>query len=361
MVSVREARQVPITCFLNQDPQNPQTQTLPNNNGAPKPLARPPRLGPLTVLDPFELRHNVAGNLSERAQKSFQLECGNAEKYCRSLQYQRKSAKGKSWGLVRLFAPRSPTVPSRGGSGSSESKERHLEISLPFRLAALPDAARFRLGTAGDGFREQWFAMVRVAAERVFQEVLGCSPAQEEEFEAQMDTGVMDTSNPEGRTPSCSSLDTSTSPLGTPQAGQKRPLASTDSSPISPQEKRQRLSSADEQPHSATWCWVQRHRVWAGRRKVRRDLLKSSGTESSQPEGDGVEMELQVTRLIAAKEPDPRDLLAFRVGADVFGGNENTKVVFRFTTLSDNLGLFQDFFHFLECFLPKTTDALLGK
>ncbi|XP_041941169.1 speckle targeted PIP5K1A-regulated poly(A) polymerase [Alosa sapidissima] len=380
VLSVREARPVPITNFLPSEPPSSAPRR-------PDPPAGP-RLGPMTVLDPFELRHNVAGNLSERTHKSFQRECADAEKYCRSLQYQRKSSKGKSWGLVRLFAPRCPTGAGAGGrQGQGEGKERHLELSLPFRLAALPDAVQRRLGTAGERFREQWFAMVRLAVETVFQEVLGCSPAQEEEFEGQMDTSTssdavaMDTAKEpeevgghdqtEGvAAPSCSS-----GGVVSPQAGQKRPFASAETSPVSPQEKRQKLCAAEDEEEdegaepapSASWCWLQRHPVWAGRRKVRRDLLKARGVtgggsaEASQPDGGGVEMELQVTRHITAKEPDPHDLVAFKVGAQVVGGSENTRAVLRFTPLCDQKGHFQDFFHFLEIFLPKTTEAFLGK
>ncbi|KAG5280247.1 hypothetical protein AALO_G00086760 [Alosa alosa] len=320
--------------------------------------------------------------------KSFQRECADAEKYCRSLQYQRKSSKGKSWGLVRLFAPSCPTGAGAGGrQGQGEGKERHLELSLPFRLAALPDAVQRRLGTAGERFREQWFAMVRLAVETVFQEVLGCSPAQEEEFEGQMDTSTssdavaMDTAKePEevgghDQTEGVAAPSGSSGGVVSPQAGQKRPFASAETSPVSPQEKRQKLCAAEDEEEdegaepapSASWCWLQRHPVWAGRRKVRRDLLKARGVtgggsaEASQPDGGGVEMELQVTRHITAKEPDPHDLVAFKVGAQVVGGSENTRAVLRFTPLCDQKGHFQDFFHFLEIFLPKTTEAFLGK
>lgn len=338
----------------------------------------------MTILDPFELSHNVAGNVNERLHKSFQRECGDAEKYCRSLQYQRKSTKGKSWGLVRLFAPRCPTVPGASGSssqGEGKEKQQRLEIHLPLRPEALPGSLRCQLGAGGEGFRERWFSLVRAAVEKVLQQVLGCRPAREEDFEDQMDTsvssGTMDTSNPEEQ--QCASrarAETSSSSSDTPaasgdgahQAGQKRPLSSTgpDSGFSSPQGKRQRLSSGDEGPDSACWCLVQRHRVWAGRRRARRDMLKSGGggdggaAEHSLSEEGGVAMEVRVTELLTAQEPDPLDLLAFRVGARVEGDGENMATLLWFTPLFDSSGLFQDFFHFLESFIPKTTEVLLG-
>ncbi|KFO29445.1 Speckle targeted PIP5K1A-regulated poly(A) polymerase [Fukomys damarensis] len=67
------------------------------------------RLGPMNLQDPFELSHNVAANVTGRVAGRLQNCCRAAASYCRSLQYQRRSARGRDWGLLPLLQPSSPT------------------------------------------------------------------------------------------------------------------------------------------------------------------------------------------------------------------------------------------------------------
>lgn len=154
---------LPITDFLSKNREE-------GGGGDGEQLAKAPdvapRLGPLSLLDPFELSHNVAGNVTERSHRSFQKACQDAAKYCRSLQYQVKSIKGKPWGLVRLFSPQ--------GDASARLRSDELSISVPFSLASLPAALRQQLQAAGDAFRPLWFQKVCSAVERVLGTVLRC-------------------------------------------------------------------------------------------------------------------------------------------------------------------------------------------
>lgn len=348
VVSLRDGRALPITDFLHRDEEMKTTAEA----SCPKPKSSSaPKLGPMNVLDPFEQNHNVAGNINERTQMNFKRECCEAEKYCRSLQYQRKSAKGKSWGLMRLFAP-----PSEAGPRSQAGTEKMMEVSIPFKADVLPGPLRSQLALAGEAFRGLWFAKVCSAVQAVFNDVLKCSPSEQ----SQETTTCQDLDEAEEVNNNQSIEDVD--PPTKSQSGKKRPLT-TEEGPTSStciQVKRQRLDSDMEHPEPVHWSWTQRHQVWAGRRKVRRDLLKTSD-ETSKPEGGCVDIESRVTQSIVEKEQELQDSLEFKVDAEVVGGNENTKVNLRFNPSQDKEGLFRDFFHFLESFLPKMTETFLGK
>lgn len=348
VISVREGRALPVTDFLGQgdgdmeDPMDEQQPTKTHHKG--------PKLGPVNLLDPFELTHNVAGNLNERSGRSFQRECQEAEKYCRSLQYQRKSTKGKSWGLVRLFAP---------DGDPSHAKAEQLDISVPFKLAALPRSLQEQLQAAGDAFRSLWFQKVCAASLAVFQDVLGCHLAACTdtvfgEEPAGGATGDLDTSS--------ASLNTSASENGdglqnNSAVGSKRPLSSGSDASTSPQGKKPRLTRRSKSD-VLTWSFLQRHAVWAGRRKVRRELTKDS---DGKQEGSCTQLESQVTAHIAEKEAELKEPLEFKVNSQMLGGTETTRAVLRFEPASDKKGVFQDFFHFLEVFLPRMVETLLQK
>ncbi|XP_018597689.1 speckle targeted PIP5K1A-regulated poly(A) polymerase isoform X2 [Scleropages formosus] len=400
VVSLREGRALPVTAFLSKDEEAneaPVGEHLEMEEMRAKPRA--PKLGPLNVLDPFELSHNVAGNLNERTQRSFRHECEEAAKYCRSLQYQRKSAKGKVWGLVRLFIPRDGDAPSSTGDAA-----RQLVVSIPFKVTVLSETLRRRLHSAGDLFRQLWFTEVCKAILAVFQRVLGCTVVHGKTAEVPKggyegvdcsDTktigeesqaaptedekhGVATTSkavpvaacengnrmsnretNGVCRTSvSCSSANSDSSPLKQGK-GVKRTLSEEEALPICPADKKPKLHSAAESGVVQWWCEVQ-HRVWAGRRKARRDLLKSL-PETSRPEVGSVELEAEVTQRILLDHPAAEKLLQFAVEAKVLGGTEDTRAELRFTPCDEHASIFQDFFHFLELFLPKITEKLLEK
>lgn len=345
---------LPITDFLRSDEKavNAAETSSPKQK-----CSSSPKLGPMNVLDPFEQNHNVAGNLNERTQKNFKRECCEAEKYCRSLQYQRKSAKGKSWGLVRLFA-----TPSEAGPRSKVETEKVMEVSIPFKAAVLPEHLRAQLALAGKEFRGLWFAKVCSAVQIVFEEILKCSPLEETQTadlcqsqdKAERDGSEMEVNNNQ-------SLE-DTGPQAKSEAGKKRPLITEEGPSTSTVTlaKRPRLDEDVEHPEPVHWTWTQRNCVWAGRRKVRRDLLKTSD-ETSKPEGGCVDIESRVTRSIVEKGEKLQDLLEFKVDAEVVGGNESTKVVLCFHPSHDTAGVFQDFFHFLESFLPKMAETILGR
>ncbi|XP_066554869.1 speckle targeted PIP5K1A-regulated poly(A) polymerase isoform X2 [Amia ocellicauda] len=397
VISLREGRALPITDFLSVEEQQEAKEKEKKEEdekekeaagGGSSPKVSP-RLGPLNVLDPFELCHNVAGNLNERTQKSFLRECADAAKYCRSLQYQRKSAKGKVWGLVRLFSPRGR------GQGAAEA-ERELVIDIPFKLVVLPESMRGQLRDAGDGFRQLWFGKVCRAVERVFREILKCDVtegAEEEEDEERREEEKQAGAGDGPEAVNTAEWDPSATPVGPTEATEgrrkeqetnnndcpqtavspktcktlKRPRLSREgTTSISPITKKQRLALGDRQSVT-TWHGHVWHKVWAGRRKVRRDLLRTL-QEHDRPEGGSVELETQVTERIATLEQEGEGvavggtaILEFALQARVLGATEDTKTELCFFPGEDTCGLFQDFFHFLESFLPRMTEKLLER
>ncbi|KAM6160048.1 speckle targeted PIP5K1A-regulated poly(A) polymerase [Erethizon dorsatum] len=103
------------------------------------------RLGPMNLQDPFDLSHNVAANVTSCVAGRLQNCCRAAASYCRSLQYQRRSARGRDWGLLPLLQPRSPAS---------------LLAATPIPLPAAP------------------FPQLAAALVRVLQEALGCQIEQ---------------------------------------------------------------------------------------------------------------------------------------------------------------------------------------
>ncbi|XP_068779719.1 speckle targeted PIP5K1A-regulated poly(A) polymerase-like isoform X2 [Struthio camelus] len=130
------------------------------------------KLGPFNLQDPFELSHNVAANVTEKTAARFGRCCRDAAKYCRSLQYRRKSSKGKAWGLVRLFQP---GALESGGPGADA-----FLLAVAFDAAALSPAGRQQLSRA-PGFGRRWFREVCAAVAFVLGHVLKCSCAQQRE------------------------------------------------------------------------------------------------------------------------------------------------------------------------------------
>ncbi|NWQ95639.1 STPAP polymerase, partial [Burhinus bistriatus] len=119
------------------------------------------KLGALNLQDPFELSHNVAANVNEKTASRFGRCCRDAAKYCRSLQYRRKSSKGRAWGLTRLFQP-GAVEPGAASAGA-------FLISIP-----LDDAGGSQQLCREAGGRSPWFWEVCAAIAFVLRDVLKC-------------------------------------------------------------------------------------------------------------------------------------------------------------------------------------------
>ncbi|XP_032090309.1 speckle targeted PIP5K1A-regulated poly(A) polymerase [Thamnophis elegans] len=320
VISLREGRSLPLSDFLLSD------------------AGQKFKVGPINLQDPFELSHNVAANVNEKTALRLQRSCQDAAKYCRSLQYQRKSSKGKSWGLVRLFQP-----------GSSQAPE-HLVILLPLTPAT---QSRSELHPSKDS-PQLPFRRVCAGISYVLQHVLKCSCSENPQ-------GPGDDGESLGSDPEEDHLKTKTEQLS---VGSKRSLDLEDAALGAPPAKKSRMEVSLPDTESVTWDCTAWHRVWLGRRRVRRQF--SSPQADPKTSTDPLELEGKVSEAISQQEGQTRPvepLFGFSVCAtikDAGSGEQDPQVNLNFTPDPEQGGVFQDFFHFLQGFLPRMVEQYLA-
>ncbi|XP_072737351.1 speckle targeted PIP5K1A-regulated poly(A) polymerase-like [Ciconia boyciana] len=304
------------------------------------------RLGPLNLQDPFELSHNVAANVNEKTASRFGRCCRDAAKYCRSLQYRRKSSKGRAWGLTRLFQP-GAVEPGAASAGA-------FLISIP--LEAAGGSQQLCQEPSGRG---PWFWEVCAAIAFVLRDVLKCSCAAGKPPRAPREESGLP-----GHSALSEELPTGTdteepSAAELPAVGSKRCLPEAANGTALPGGKRPRTKVPEE---AASWSCAVWHRVWTGRRRVRRQLQHGDGPEG--PEGDSLELEQKVSEAIVRQEGAGQPLeplLRFQASARVAGTRQEARVLLRLVPSPAPPGpLFRDFFHFLHSFLPTVVRQRLG-
>ncbi|KAL8184244.1 UNVERIFIED_CONTAM: hypothetical protein K2H54_010788 [Gekko kuhli] len=303
--------------------------------------------GPFNLQDPFELSHNVAANVNEKTALRFRRCCQVAAKYCRSLQYQRKSSKGKIWGLVRLFQPGTADAEVLAAAG--------LVINFPLALAALPAQSRELLCRAGD-FHQQWFRKVCAGIAFVLRDVLKCSCSEEQEELEEEQPAVAECKQGGQETEVRAEQ---------PSAGRKRSLDEEEAAgSSSPSPKRPRTDTLLPEGHSMTWNCAVWHKVWLGRRRVRRQLRGPQ--PDPQHTAGSLELEAKVSEAISqqAGEARPADpLFQFavhaRAGASA-SGEQDGRLSLHFEPAPEQAAAFQEFFHFLQGFLPRAVEQQLA-
>ncbi|XP_054857347.1 speckle targeted PIP5K1A-regulated poly(A) polymerase [Eublepharis macularius] len=305
------------------------------------------KLGPFNLQDPFELSHNVAANVNEKTALRFQRCCQAASKYCRSLQYQRKSSKGKIWGLVRLFQP--------GTAEAEVPVAAEFVINLPLTLAVLPAETHELLCQARD-FQLRCFQKVCAGIAFILQDVLKCSC-----LEAQQGSEEERQAVPEGKQGE-QQTEAKAGPLS---AGCKRSLDEEEADSSSPSSKRPRTDTLVPEGESMTWDCATWHKVWLGRRRVRRQLR---GPQPDQQQAAGsLELEAKVSEAISQQEGGgkPADPLfhfsvCARVRADAFV-KQDMRISLCFEPAPEQAAAFQEFFHFLQGFLPRAVEQHLAR
>lgn len=304
------------------------------------------KLGPFNLQDPFELSHNVAANVNEKTALRFRRCCQVAAKYCRSLQYQRKSSKGKIWGLVRLFQPGTAEIDALAAAA--------LVINFPLTLAAPPAQSHEPLSQTGE-FQQQWFRKVCAGIVFVLQDVLKCSCSEVQEGLEQEQQGVTECEQGEQQTKVKSEQ---------LSAGCKRSLDEDEAGSSFPSPKKPRTDTLSPEGQSMSWNCAVWYTVWLGRRRVRRQLR---GPQPDPQHAPGhLELEAKVSEAISQQKGEGRPadpLLQFTVHAQAgvgASGKPDGHISLCFDPAPEQAAAFQEFFHFLQGFLPQAVEQKLA-
>lgn len=340
--------------------------------GLPSDLWEGLRLGPMNLQDPFDLSHNVAANVTSRVAKRLQSCCGAAASYCRSLQYQQRSSRGRDWGLLPLLQPSSP---------SSLLSAKSIPLpSAPFPqiIMALVNVLREALGCqieqgtkrrrsegartkdsplGGANKRVRLGGQEKSCEEGKEEEPRGCAGDRSENEAEEMVIELRDT--PEDW--ALGSGPPEELPLMTAKCLDKP----AEHNPMKPEVAGEgcqgETGKEASHPTSVSWRCALWHQVWQGRRRARRRLQQQTREEGRGGPTTGAEwlaMEALVTKeLNGPNSEQPRlegePLLTFAASASQA---EQTLTV---APLQDPQGLFPGLHHFLQVFIPQALKNLL--
>ncbi|XP_066216624.1 speckle targeted PIP5K1A-regulated poly(A) polymerase isoform X4 [Saccopteryx leptura] len=356
-------------------------QSLPVSGGLPSHLWEGLRLGPMNLQDPFDLSHNVAANVTSRVAGRLQNCCRAAANYCRSLQYQQRSSRGRDWGLIPLLQPSSPSsllsatpipLPPAPFTQLTAALAQVLREALGCHIEQ--GTKRLRSEGSGTGDSPCGGSCKRLkldgqskSPEEEEQEQQGCAGDRGEDGVEEMVIEVGETvqdwamwsPGQPGEPPQVTAKH-----LAIGEEEQSGHVVLAELAPKGPQ-------AAQEGPHvepgkgtspsSVSWRCALRHRVWQGRRRARRRLQQQTKEGGGGGAGTGVEWlatEARVTQelraLSSAKQRlEAEPLLTFVASASQ--ANQTLTV----TPLQDSEGLFPDLHHFLQVFLPQALRNLL--
>lgn len=355
-------------------------QALPVAGGLPSNLSEGLRLGPMNLQDPFDLSHNVAANVTSRVAGRLQNCCRAAANYCRSLQYQRRSSRGRDWGLLPLLQPSSPSsmlsaTPIPLPPASFTQLTAVLAQVLREALGCHIEQGTKRLRSEGGGPGEppQGGKSKRAkldgqkkSCEEEPEEQQGCAGEHGEDGVEEMviEVGesvqdwVMRSPGQPGELPLMTGKH-----LATREEGQSGTTALAEQGPRGPEAACEGSQAEAEKRVSlaVSWRCALWHRVWQGRRRARRRLqqqIKEGGGAGAGSGAEWLATEAQVTRELRGlssteQRPEAEPLLTFVASASQ--ADQSLTV----TPLQDSQGLFPDLHHFLQVFLPQALRNLL--
>ena len=349
--------------------------------GLPSNLWEGLRLGPMNLQDPFDLSHNVAANVTSRVAGRLQNCCQAAASYCRSLQYQCRSSRGRDWGLLPLLQPSSPSsllsatpipLPPAPFTQLTAALAQVLQEALGCHIEQ--GTKRLRSEGGGTGEPRQGGTSKRLkldgqkkSCEEGQEEQQGCARDHGEEGVEEMvievgesvqDWAMRSPGQPGEPAPMTGRH------LGTGEEGQSGPAALAEQGPRGPEAAREGSRAEAGKGASLSsggWRCALCHRVWQGRRRARRRLQQQTKEGGGAGAGTGAEWlatEARVTRQLRGlssteQAPGAEPLLTFVVSVSQA---DQTLTV---TPLRDSQGLFPDLHHFLQVFLPQALRNLL--
>ncbi|KAM4846470.1 speckle targeted PIP5K1A-regulated poly(A) polymerase isoform 2-T2 [Thomomys bottae] len=355
LLSLREGRALPVA------------GALPSN------LWEGLRLGSMNLQDPFDLSHNVAANVTSRVAGRLQNCCRAAANYCRSLQYQHRSSRGRDWGLLPLLQPSSPSsllsatpipFPPAPFPQLSDALARVLREALGCHIeqgTKRPRSEGGRTESPQEGTRKRLkLDGQRKNSEEGKEEPQGCEedPGEDAVEEMVIEAGevpqdwAMRSPGQSGELPD---VTVTTNCVGT--LAEQRPMAPGMGGGGSPGEPEKGASRSA----SVSWRCALWHRVWQGRRRARRRLQQQSkdgGGNRAIAGAEWLAMEARVTQALrqpnaGEQMPDMEPLLTFVASAS------QADQALTVTPLQDSQGLFPDLYHFLQVFLPQALRNLL--
>ncbi|KAM3918725.1 speckle targeted PIP5K1A-regulated poly(A) polymerase [Leptodactylus fuscus] len=310
----------------------------------PIPISSPPptwtegfRIGPLNVQDPFELNHNVCGNVSTRIARRFSAQCLAASKTCRSPLFQLRSS-SRPWGITLVIQQ----------STADGDKPEGADIAISTGKASMED--------------------VFVAVRTVLVEVLLCS--------CQPESGASVNSSEESahEVPHVEELIIGDKGAEVKEDGSKNERKRENQDEIqgtSPKKRRLDDEGGDCAPDQKTLhkngnpskmlqnppkeggarsmkidVW---HHVWEGRRKVRRKMQGKAA--------QGVKLETAVSKALAGTTQEDRPVMEVMVNTQL---GPDGSAILHLSPDSDDYGCSATFFHFLKNFLPRMVEEVLS-
>ncbi|XP_066301005.1 speckle targeted PIP5K1A-regulated poly(A) polymerase-like [Branchiostoma lanceolatum] len=339
------------------------------------------KIGPINIQDPFELSHNVAGNVNEKTAQRIAEEFNKAAEICAKQNFGTKMSylpESVPWGVAKLLKTAakskqqtkkqclhqtptgspSPVSPEQRSPGvpSEKAPERDLVIPIQMKMSKLPPHFVTAFSNS-DELRQAWCEKVEGFVGELFTHVLKMEErskiAKAEDIQERLEE-VSKT------TETCVSLnEVEQSDI----RGRKRAH-----SPVEQESnvkvKREECSEGtdldlegtevnERQGHShiseghLKVTYVTKHRVWVGRRKVRRNLAKDAIP--------GLSLEEQVTNQIVEEDPAGGTEMVFQVHYGRKYEVNSTALDLRFSPGKGGRE-FWDLFHFLELFLVKMVD-----
>nr|XP_021507550.1 speckle targeted PIP5K1A-regulated poly(A) polymerase [Meriones unguiculatus] len=330
------------------------------------------RLGPMNLQDPFDLSHNVAANVTSRVAKRLQSCCGAAASYCRSLQYQQRSSRGRDWGLLPLLQPSSPSsllsaklipLPAAPFSEIIMAVARVLREALGCHIEQgtkrpRSEGASTKDSSLGGTNKRQRVDGQEKSCEEEKEEPQGCSGDNSENKveemvielqEAPQDWALL-SSGPPGELPlmTAECLD---------KPFEQKPMEPE----VAGEGSQGEIGKEASQSSSVSWRCALWHQVWQGRRRARRRLQQQAKETDKRCPTTGAEwlaMEARVTQELKGpnseqQRPEGEPLLTFV--ASVSQAEQTLTVA----PLQDSQGLFPGLHHFLQVFLPQAFKNLL--
>ncbi|XP_040266002.1 speckle targeted PIP5K1A-regulated poly(A) polymerase [Bufo bufo] len=307
------------------------------------------RVGSLNVQDPFELNHNVCGNVSSRIARRFSVQCSAAAKACRTPLYQLRSA-SRPWGIILLIQ----------SSTSEGEKAEGADISISTGKASVEE--------------------VFLAVKTVLVEVLLCSCKQDSEKDGcsvksreESDQDVpcvgelfIDDKGSEMKEENMSEDGLKNerkreSPEEIQSSSPKRRRLEDDGSDcVNDQQNNlseknlSKMENASKTPKSPTKgvlsmkidVW---HHVWEGRRKMRRSMQGKVV--------QGMQLETAVSQALSAGTIEGGSPLMQMTVTAHLGPEGNARL--HLSPDSDDYDCSAVFFHFLKIFLPRMVEEVL--